>query len=918
MKKPGRIPLQQNTMRLATAANKLAARSRCRNNNFKDIQKLQATVNHPNHTTTTELPFIQTWISLERACPPRRGDGFQRNDLKVLRLMEKDSTWLEGVCHELVQILPIGNISTEICTLAQALIRALTQHNNHGCHSRTLVDDIFQRLLREEDCADKSIVTAVLYGIVTRYYQDPHRAANLLELMRDRHMAFPSKCARPRKSNLTSVLYCWAKSSLPQSPYKARQLLETMSKPNLAMYNTVLHAFYKHKMPEDAEDLLRQLETNEHGILPDVNSFRFCIMAWEQNASRAVDVMERLCLILRPTTPCFVGVLHAIEKTTADQGAHDVSLWIKRLQEYNRQLPQELKSHTDYAIGPSVYYVAMKACAKSPQLEEMEELMADMRSRGMIPNATCWTILIQAWCKRDMDRAEKILQELDQEEDLVPPTATMCHFILHGWNEKGLPDRGHAFFNWMCRNNVHTDTTSVKLVLLGWNQCKSQKKAGSHVLYLLQRLEKIATIQADPSVYELALATLACTHKREVLKFLKKLERLHYEGIHVLSPRCYNLALASSSGVKEVEDVFSRMKLIQFRATTKSFNFMLHEWAKGARPEAVPTVHLILKRMETESVTPDADTYNYILATCMFARNVEAVELAQIVMVHLDREHRSGKNTMVPCSDVLLRISGNGNSRRERTCAKMVEQMVDGLPDFSDKLFESSYFLYSLTVCSMSDDEDAPTMAQNLWERANGRNLRCFNLVLKTYARHAMPDKAEQLYNTPGDGLVSDEESFEYVLEAWARSKELNAAQRAFSLLNQRKEKTSPAGFANVLLACSMAPAEDSDTKLHRYNLAIQTFQLLRDGGHMPTSLHYYRLLVCAIQLAPDSTSRVGMITFIFRQCCNEGKVDQWILRRFWSLAPKLIRQKLLSRDDDDMSLSDLPGEWTCHRLMSC
>jgi hypothetical protein len=470
----------------------------------------------------------------------------------------------------------------------------------------------------------------------------------------------------------------------------------------------------------------------------------------------------------------------------------------------------------------------------------------------------------------------------------------------------------------MCQNNVHTDTTTFKLVLIGWNRCKSQKKAGSHVLYLLQRLEKNATIQADPSVYELALSTLACTHKREVLKFLKRLERLHYQGIHVLSPKCYNLALASSSGVKEVEDVFSRMKLIKFRATTESFNFMLHEWAKGARPEAVPTVHLILKRMETESVKPDADTYNYVLATCMFARNVEAGELAHIIMLHLEREHRSGKKSMLLCSDLLLRISGNGNGRRERTCAKVVQQMVAGMHDFSDKLFESSYFLYSLTVCSMSDDDDAPSIARHLWGRMDGRNLRCFNLVLKTYARHALPSKAEQLYKTAGDGLISDEESFEYVLEAWARSKELNAAQRAFRLLEQRKEKTSPAGFANVLLACSMAPAEDSDTKLHRYNLAIRTFQLLRDGGHRPTSLHYYRLLVCAIQLAPDSTSRVGMITFIFRQCCNEGQVDQWILRRFWSLAPKLVRQKILNRDDDDMSLSDLPDEWTCHRLVNC
>ena len=78
MRRSRRFPLQQVTMRLESAANKLAARR----NKFKGLPALQTTVHHPA-PTATELPFIQTLISFERACPQavtRHGGGLKRND----------------------------------------------------------------------------------------------------------------------------------------------------------------------------------------------------------------------------------------------------------------------------------------------------------------------------------------------------------------------------------------------------------------------------------------------------------------------------------------------------------------------------------------------------------------------------------------------------------------------------------------------------------------------------------------------------------------------------------------------------------------------------------------------------------------------------------------------------------------------
>ena len=662
---------------------------------------------------------------------------------------------------------------------------------------------------------------------------------------------------------------------------------------------------------------MKQIEQN--GINLNVKSYLVCILAWEHNAAHAVSVMERLCATpgIRPTTMCFLGVMQAIGLT--DNPGPKVAAWMKQLKAYQLGLPADLKYHVDFHVGPSIYQVVMKAWAKSEQPEEVDEIMADMRSRGFTPNATCWTIRIHAWCKKNVDHAQALLQGLDKDNDLVQPTAAMCHFVLQGWIDKASPERGQAFFDWMCKHNIHVDAMSFKLALTGWSSSKSNSTAGKHVLLLLQRLEQHKSIQLDTSTYELVLRTLAYTHKQMVLKVLKRLEDMHGQKIHALSPKCYNIALSSASGVQEANEILSRMIAIKFRPTTQSFNFMLREWAKNSKLDAAIYAYSILNRMEAEFVEPDANTYNYILAPCMSVNCVRAAGIVQLILVRLENAYRSGDRCMQLSADLFLRVSGKTNGQQKKTSVSIVKSMASKVTDFPDKDFALSYYTFVLTVCSMSHDEETPSVAQVLWGNMINSDLRCFNLVLKTFAKHASPSKAEHLFQSVKAGYhwTPNETSFEYVIEAWARSREINAAQRAFHLLEQRKKQATPTAFANVLLACSMAPANDSGAKLHQYNLAIQTFQYLKDAGHTPSSLHYYRLLGCAIQLAPDSISRVGMATFIFRQCCQEGQVDQWILRRFWSIASKIVRKSLLDKEDDLVLLSELPNKWICHRLQT-
>ena len=173
-----------------------------------------------------EFSFIQVWITVSLSWPVvlplshlNKSGTQHHNHLIILQLIEHNASWLDGVCDELLRKILVGLLSPDMCCLSQALIRAMTQHKS--LYSQTLVHDLFKQLLHEEDntCNQKPIVTAVLYGIVTCYVKNPLEAANLLELMQDCHATSPTTCAKSMKSNLTSVLYCWAKSDFPLAPY---------------------------------------------------------------------------------------------------------------------------------------------------------------------------------------------------------------------------------------------------------------------------------------------------------------------------------------------------------------------------------------------------------------------------------------------------------------------------------------------------------------------------------------------------------------------------------------------------------------------------------------------------------------------------------------------------------------------------
>jgi hypothetical protein len=162
--------------------------------------------------------------------------------------------------------------------------------------------------------------------------------------------------------------------------------------------------------------------------------------------------------------------------------------------------------------------------------------------------------------------------------------------------------------------------------------------------------------------------------------------------------------------------------------------------------------------------------------------------------------------------------------------------------------------------------------------------------VFANHPKHVLSQKAEWfLYmNENRSDWKPNSESLELVIEAVAKSRQHNAAKQAFFLLQRfQSQITNPACLSYVLLACARASFSTLADRLCNFNLASRAGVI--------HSVHYDRLLTCAIRFAPTSEKRITMVKSksIFDECLAAGLVDKFILRRFWALAPETMRREL-------------------------
>ena len=91
---------------------------------------------------------------------------------------------------------------------------------------------------------------------------------------------------------------------------------------------------------------------------------------------------------------------------------------------------------------------------------------------------------------------------------------------------------------------------------------------------------------------------------------------------------------------------------------------------------------------------------------------------------------------------------------------------------------------------------------------------------------------------------------------------------------------------------------------------ALGAFEKLRSSSHLSASPFIYDPLFLTIANASKGQEYIKLVSEVFKFCCEDGALDDVILRTLRRRAPKDMLGKLVGRTGK-VEVSDLPREWS-------
>jgi hypothetical protein len=209
-------------------------------------------------------------------------------------------------------------------------------------------------------------------------------------------------------------------------------------------------------------------------------------------------------------------------------------------------------------------------------------------------------------------------------------------------------------------------------------------------------------------------------------------------------------------------------------------------------------------------------------------------------------------------------------------------------------------------------------------------NTVSYNTILHAWSKSTLPGAAPRaqkvldfMISTDRKGIEPDVYSFTSVIDAWAKSKEPNKGKQARELLDRLVQqfhqtkrpdlKPTQIPYNTVLNACAFSAMETTmDEQREALQIAIATFDGMRQAGVDPDTVSYGNLLKCFANLVPQGQGRSDMALQIFQKCIEDGLVGSLVWNEVRRAVPLQVLAQIfkLKGQPGNMTLRDLPRKW--------
>lgn len=734
----------------------------------------------------------------------------------------------------------------------------------------------------------------------------------------------------PSISSYVAVMDVWR--ALAVDEMKRDEALEVVK--NLRQRR--LRVYDPNNMDENEEDY------SEYNVLPSADIVE----------SMTVDeVLEFGINLLREAVPTYQLISQTAEGE--DSVTNRIGTW------HFNQLIFDLASHPQPFSGPLaqelLYYMVNTVKREHWWRQSVKNKQSTTKTTANRivpkPNADSINGVLKAWMVTSRShypdvarRAEAVLARLAtwQSEGLiwnVTATTVSYNTCINMWKEcsadiPGAAQRATDILLLMeeestkvANSIIAPDDVSYATCIGAWAECSSiNSVAGNNAEAILMRMydrNKLSDNAPRPTTRCFNAVLLAYANGgqrngggKRALELLRFMESLYAEGNTDLSPDTFTfnivmkaLANCGEKGaarkanllLQRMEDSFTKGYL---KPDLLSYNTVLDVFSKEGDAKSAERLLQQMLAKDDAMIEPDSHSYTSVLKAWSKSNDdkAESVRRAEDILNDIESRYASGESDFRPDTSVYNALINCWAKSGEKAALFRVTEILSIMEELGLQGGDSAITPNGRTYCAVLDTY------------AKSKNYKAYSKSIEIL------DRMNAFYQEGHDSVRPCVRAYSIVLNIIARSRLKNKAIAAQDLLHKMEAEYRGGNSAcrpnvysyNAVLNAAAFSGREEGEQEDAFRVACLTFDELRMSDYLePSDVSYGTFLKAIYHLMPESDVRDSLVKGLFRKCCRDGLVSNFVLKEMTGLVTADLYQSLLKGNTNNYG--NLPKTWSCN-----
>ena len=280
----------------------------------------------------------------------------------------------------------------------------------------------------------------------------------------------------------------------------------------------------------------------------------------------------------------------------------------------------------------------------------------------------------------------------------------------------------------------------------------------------------------------------------------------------------------------------------------------------------------------------------------------ESVRRAEDILNDIESRYASGESDFRPDTSVYNALINCWAKSGEKAALFRVTEILSLMEELGLQGGDSAITPNGRTYCAVLDTY------------AKSKNYKAYSKSIEIL------DRMNAFYQEGHDSVRPCVRAYSIVLNIIARSRLKSKAIVAQELLHKMEAeyrggnsacRPNVYSYNAVLNAAAFSGREEGEHE-DAFRVACLTFDELRMSDYLePSDVSYGTFLKAIYHLMPESDVRDNLVKGLFRKCCRDGLVSNFVLKEMTSLATPDLYQSLLKGNTNNYG--NLPKTWSCN-----